>query len=31
MEASEPAEVREHPLTVDGVRSRVLETGPDLA
>jgi pimeloyl-ACP methyl ester carboxylesterase len=29
MEASELAAVRERPLTVDGVRSRVLETGPE--
>jgi pimeloyl-ACP methyl ester carboxylesterase len=29
MEASELAAVRERPLTVDGIRSRVLETGPE--
>jgi pimeloyl-ACP methyl ester carboxylesterase len=31
MAASEPAAVRERPLSVDGMRSRVLETGPDTA
>jgi pimeloyl-ACP methyl ester carboxylesterase len=31
MAASEPAAVRERPLSVDGMRSRVLETGPETA
>ena len=29
MVGSEPAAVRERPLSVDGIRSRVLETGPE--
>ena len=29
MAASEPVAVRERPLSVDGIRSRVLETGPE--